>query len=106
MEKNPIWLVPLLYAVAGVATVGGTWWGVRELRAYQQEGEEQVRQQQAAQAAAQAQQTAQMRQLLNQIQPVMVAGTVVMTGLGTAIMLRGIRRDRRRKLRRRRERVE
>lgn len=97
MRSNPVWLVPLLYGVGLAATGGATWYGWRQLQEYQQGYEEELRQRQETARMAEAEAGARNRMLMAQLNPFMIAGTVVMTGLGAFIIFSGKRRQRRRR---------
>jgi len=80
-------------ATAG-ATVGGSYWGYREFLRYREESDEELRQQQLAAQSAQQRSDVQTGLMLQQLNPFFIAGTIVTTGIGTFIMLRGMRRKR------------
>ena len=103
MQPNPVWLAPLLWTAGIAATGGAGYWGYRELQSYQERSEGQLRERRQAALDAQEEQEARTRQLIAQLNPFMIAGTITMTGLGVFIMLRGMRRQR---ARRRRELIE
>lgn len=94
MEANPL---PALigWGLLTAASIGGTVWGVQAIRQQQERTEERVAAAREAQQQAQMHQQAQTALLLQQINPVMIVGTVVMTGLGAFIMARGLKRQRR-----------
>ena len=99
MQRNAIWLAPVLWGVGIAATGGASYWGFRELQSYQQRTEDEMLQRRQAALDAQAEQDARMQQILAQLNPFMIAGTITMTGLGAFIMLRGMRRQRNRRRR-------
>ena len=94
MQPNPVWLAPLLWGVGLAATGGASYWGYRELQSYQQRTEDEMQQRRQAALDAQAEQEARTRQMLTQLNPFMIAGTIAMTGVGMFIMLRGMKRQR------------
>lgn len=97
MQRNGPLLALLPWVVGIAATGGASYWGYRELQQYRERTEQQLQQQRQAALSAQQEQEAQTRQLLAQLNPFLIAGTVVMTGLGGWIMVRGMRRDRERR---------
>lgn len=94
MQRNPWWVPLLWYGGATAVTAGAGYLGYRELQDYQQESDQQLQQQQQAAASAQQESEARTRQTLQKLNPFFIAGTITMTGLGTFIMLRGMRRER------------
>jgi LmbE family N-acetylglucosaminyl deacetylase len=94
VQPNPVWLAPLLWGVGLAATGGASYWGYRELQSYQQRTQDEMEQRRRAALDAHAEQEARTRQMLTQLNPFMTAGTVVMTGLGVFIMMRGMKRQR------------
>lgn len=89
MTNNSFPLVPILWAVTAIATVGGSGWGVKALQDYTSERRG------VAQTAAQQQQIAanvqqiQTQMLLEQMTPLLVLGTVAMAGFGVFLFTRG-----------------
>jgi len=95
MQRNIAWLPIVGYGLLTAATGAGSWYGWRELQSYQQRSEQELIERQQASEAAEAEAGARNRQLMAQLNPFMIAGTVAMTGLGMFIMLTGMRRQRR-----------
>ena len=95
MQQNIAFLPILGWGAFLAATGAGGWLGYREFQAYQQRSEQELIERQQASEAAEAEAGARNRQLMAQLNPFMIAGTVAMTGLGMFIMLTGMRRQRR-----------
>jgi hypothetical protein len=88
MTENPFPLVPILWAVTAVSTVGGGIWGVKALQDFVSErravGQTAAEQQQIA---ANVQQI-QTQMLLEQVTPLLVVGTLAMAGVGVFLLTR------------------
>jgi len=101
MERNigPL-VVPLIgYGLLTAASIGGTYWGYRVVQQQQQSTDDQIARVRAEQAGAELDEQARIQRIITQLNPLMIAGTVVTAGLATFIMIRG-RRDQRRQRRR------
>lgn len=99
MQSNPVWVAPLLWLAAAGTAVGGTYWGYRTVQQYREESDQELAQAQQEALSARQEQEARTRQMFAQLNPFFIAGTVVMTGLGGFVMLRGMKRERSRRYR-------
>lgn len=97
MQRNIAWAVLLpvaKWAVSAGVLAGGSYLGYRRLEQYRESTGQQLDQRREAALSARAEQEARTRQTLTMLNPVFIAGTIAMTGLGTFVMLRGMRRSR------------